>query len=98
MGLTELKPCPFCRLELDADDPDTLHRSGTIWKARGANGREYVSFRTQMTFPEKDMNDYMGWCYEIHCNKIYGGCGATIHQDSKEEAIEAWNKRIDWME
>ena len=88
-----LKPCPFCKKEMDATDPDTLHRSGTIWKTRGESRREYVSFRTQMTFPEKDMNDYMGWCYEINCRTSSGGCGANISGDSQEEVINKWNRR-----
>lgn len=75
--------CPFCGAELDANDPDTLHKSGS-WRNYDDVGREYLS-----TFDLRAD----GFCYEINCPTIYGGCDATMSGDSKEEVIEKWNTR-----
>jgi hypothetical protein len=79
---TDLLPCPFCGKQMDIHCDETLHRSSTAWKDT-KYGRGYVRYHEECD----------GYCYEVHCNKIYGGCGATITDDSIEEVIAAWNKR-----
>ena len=79
----ELLNCPFCGSELDIEDSDTFHASTVGWKNRGEY-REYVNFREV----PKDQ-----WCHEVHCCTIYGGCGASITADSRQEAIDKWNTR-----
>lgn len=80
-----LKPCPFCGNEVDLEDDDTLHPSGVGWKPRGDIGRSYHSFR------EVPLEQ---WCYTMHCPTTSGGCGAEISGDSRQEAIDKWNKRF----
>lgn len=85
MGLTLLY-CPFCGQELDADDDDVLHRSGTGWVDDKELGTRYYvnSLREPCD----------GFCYEVHCPSHYGGCGASIGGDSEMEAVNKWNTRI----
>lgn len=83
-NMTELKPCPFCGMELDDTDSDTLHISGG-WIEHPIIGRHYVPSREAP--PDQK-------CYAIHCNVIYGGCGASISGDSRQEAINNWNRRV----
>ena len=36
-----------------------------------------------------------GWVWVVRCNHLKGGCGAKGGtRISREEAIEAWNKRV----
>lgn len=57
----KLLPCPFCGLELDINDCDTLYPSGYGWKDE--NGlRTYVSLRDT---PSEN------WCYHIVCQVSY---------------------------
>jgi hypothetical protein len=77
------KPCPFCGTEIDINDPDTLYRNGIGWTVTRGH-THYVS--ANQAPPEQQ-------CYMICCNTIYGGCGAEINADSKEEAINKWNTR-----
>lgn len=85
------KPCPFCGMEIDLEDVDTVYPSGTGWidvpfeEMEGGSYRHYVP--ASQVPPEQ-------WCYKIICNESYGGCTAEIHADSKEEAIERWNNRV----
>lgn len=84
-----LKPCPFCGMQSDTEDEDTLYPSGTGWReglfGSGEVLRQYLS-RT-------DWYRWQGTCYEINCSTNYGGCGANISGDSKEEVINKWNRR-----
>lgn len=83
----KMKPCPFCGMEQDPDDQDTVYPSGSAWVDDEEIGvRHYVS---AMQVPKEQ------WCYNVICNPIYGGCGAEMHGDSREEAIDNWNRRID---
>lgn len=81
----EAKACPFCGMKIDVNDPDLVYPSGIGWKDDDIDGyRYYVSHRE---VPKEQ------WCYNVVCQSHYGGCGASITGDSKEEAIEKWNKR-----
>lgn len=78
-------PCPFCGMAVDLEDHDTLYPSGCGWKFDdGLQMRTYHNFRE---VPKEQ------WCYGMHCPTCAGGCGAEIHGDSREEALEKWNKR-----
>lgn len=81
----ELKPCPFCGLKPDLEDGDTLHPSATGWKPQQNGIRTYHSFRE---VPKEQ------WCWEINCPTTAGGCGINMTDDSKEEVIAKWNKRV----
>ena len=39
--------------------------------------------------------DWDGMCYKIACADTYGGCGASLVADSREEAIDKWNRRVE---
>lgn len=78
------KPCPFCGKKIDPTDIDTLYPSGTGWETGEGGYRHYVSARE---VPKEQ------WCYKVVCQEHYGGCGAEVHGDSKEEALEKWNRR-----
>jgi uncharacterized protein (DUF1919 family) len=79
----DLKDCPFCGMEQNSEDEDTLYPSGTGWKiSRGF--RHYVSI---FDVPKEQ------WCYQVVCATTYGGCGAEVHGDSVEEAVAKWNRR-----
>jgi hypothetical protein len=80
-----MKPCPFCGHPVDLDDPDTLYPTGTGWKIRAKGFKSYHSFRE---VPKEQ------WCYSMHCPTTAGGCGVEMSGDTKEEAIEKWNKRV----
>lgn len=80
-----MKPCPFCGMEVDLSDPDTLYPSGTGWKDRPDGLRSYHSFRE---VPREQ------WCWDMHCPTTAGGCGAVMSGDSREECIEKWNTRV----
>jgi hypothetical protein len=84
MDLT-LKPCPFCGNTLDIIDEDTFGRTGTGWKIHPTNG-----IRGYFNWKEVPINQQ---CYAVYCATTYGGCGAQVSGDSKEEAIENWNRR-----
>lgn len=79
-----MKDCPFCGHHVDLEDPDVLYPNGTGWKIRSDGLRSYHHFREVP--PDQ-------WCYSMHCPTTSGGCGAEISGDSKEEAVEKWNRR-----
>jgi hypothetical protein len=77
-----MKDCPFCGKKVDLDDPDTLYPNGIGWKFN-----EELQCRTYHKFSEVPKEQ---WCYSLHCSV---GCGVEMHGDTREEAIERWNKR-----
>lgn len=86
----EMKPCPFCGMSINPDDPDLVYPSGTGWidnEELGQGYRHYVSVHERHLPKEQ-------WCYKVVCQTHYGGCGATASGDSKQEAIDNWNKRV----
>lgn len=82
--MIELKPCPFCGAQMDADDPDAMHPSGIGWRENEDGTRNYVNHTNA---PESQQ------CWRINCTRNGIGCGASMHSDSKQEVIEEWNKR-----
>lgn len=81
----EAKPCPFCGCKVDPNDIDTLYPSGIAW-VEAEDG--YVYYERAVIHPKEQ------WCYKIICNELYGGCGAEVHGNNKEETLEKWNKRV----
>jgi len=86
-GKRTMKPCPFCGKEIDIDDEDTLYPNGIVWEDI-EYGRVYHRFGSAPATPKER------YCWSVHCSTISGGCGAQMSADSKEEAIEKWNKRV----
>ena len=87
---TKMLPCPFCGKKADLDDPDTLYPSGIFWRDGAVPGMPEL--RTYHRRQDRQEGD--GVCYAMHCPTPAGGCGAEIMGDSKEEVIEAWNRRV----
>ena len=81
--LPEVKPCPFCGFQVDANDRDTLYPSGPKWRDESI-GRVYMNARS---------TEYDGECFQLICNTLYGGCGAEMNGDSIEEVLEKWGRR-----
>lgn len=69
---------------MDDSDGDTFYLSGTVW-IDTLHGRSYFRYSENKPF--------QGMCYNIVCNTIYGGCGASLSGDTQEETVAAWNKR-----
>jgi hypothetical protein len=82
--MIEMKPCPFCGHKVDLENPDTLYEDGWGWLE--VNGLR--SYHRIGHVPDGQE------CYAMHCPISAGGCGAEISGDSKQEAIEKWNKRV----
>lgn len=80
-----MKPCPFCGHKVDLEDADTLYPTGTGWREEHDGFRSYHSFRD---VPREQ------WCWAMHCPETAGGCGAQIDADSKDEALEKWERRV----
>lgn len=58
-------------------EPDTLYPSGTTWYLHKDGFRVYGA-------PYKFPNQ----CWKLVCT-----CGAEVHADSKDDAIQLWNTR-----
>lgn len=84
-SISELKPCPFCGEPPFRDDGDTIYPTGTSWATHPEGFRHYFG-------PSADY-EAEGDCWVINCTGGFGGCGAEMHGDSKEEVIEKWNTR-----
>lgn len=81
----KMKPCPFCGHEVDLEEEDTLYPSGYGWKDREEGFRSYHRY-TEV--PREQ------WCWSMHCPTTAGGCGVELSADSKQECIDAWNRRV----
>lgn len=42
---------------------------------------------------ERDWLDDFYACFSVTCNAKAGGCGISLSRESKQESIEAWNRR-----
>jgi len=80
-----MKPCPFCGHEVDLEDGDTLYPNTAGWEDHPDHGRHYCFYQQ---VPKEQ------WCYSMHCPTTAGGCGAEISGDSRQEAIDKWNRRV----
>jgi len=81
----ELAPCPFCGKKADLEDHDTLYPSGTGWKFD-----EELGCRTYHRAHDVPVDQ---WVYSMHCPVQAGGCGAEVQGDTRDEALNSWNKR-----
>lgn len=77
-------PCPFCGKTLNVEDGDTLYPTGMWWRIEDGM-RHYVRHK------DRKEGDKSEW--GVHCAEVSGGCGAEITADSKQEAMDNWNKR-----
>ena len=84
-SLIDIKPCPFCGHPVDPDDPDSVYPNGTGWYVFLDEHRAYCS---KLDVPPDQ------WCYSVNCVTMSGGCGAEMSGDSKQEAIDKWNRRV----
>ena len=82
-----VKTCPFCGYAVDVTDPDTLYPTGLGWKIGFTDIDDVKHYVSHRKVPKEQ------WCYVLRCPEIYGGCGAEIHGDSKQECLDKWNKR-----
>jgi hypothetical protein len=88
----DMKPCPFCGRAVDMEDEDTLYPTGTGWVEFDNGGmilRSYRSIRDPSVNIPKEQ-----WCYSMHCPVPAGGCDAEMPGDTKQEAIDKWNRRF----
>jgi len=83
----KLKPCPFCELTPDTDCEDTMYPSHSY---KDVDIGEETLLRIYLAVYDEERE---GVGYSIHCATTYGGCGANIAGDSKDEAIDKWNRR-----
>ena len=91
MSDVKLLPCPFCGMEPEDDLIDTLYPSGIYWRNhQRPDGSVMRSYHGRDTIKEGD-----GKCWSMNCTQNMGGCGAEIGGDSREEAIDRWNRRPD---
>ena len=82
--IDELIICPFCGKIPNLNEEDTLYPSGSIWYFNeDVQCKIYDSITERYRYKEYEL------CYVLNCD-----CGCSISADSKEECIDAWNRRI----
>jgi len=84
LDLHVIKSCPFCGHQPDVDDGDTLYPSGIYWRVTDGI-THYIRL--------KDRKEGDQQCWQIVCNESSGGCDVEIEANTKEEAIQKWNRR-----
>ena len=80
-----LLPCPFCGKSATVEDADTLYPTGQYWRLEDG-------IKLYIRHKDRKIEDQFVW--GMHCPEASGGCGAEITADSKQDAINAWNKRL----
>ncbi len=91
MSNDTLLPCPFCAWEANADDnkEDIVYPSGTWWAdVTTLSGEIRRYYRSHRYRAETDNP-----CWEVNCVEEFGGCGASISADSRNDVILKWNTR-----
>lgn len=92
MDHSDMKPCPFCGRAVDMDDPDTLYPSGTFWYNSVVAGcKAYAGRKEFREYGQPDTAYHP--CFSMNCPEASGGCGVRMSGDSKQEAIDNWNRR-----
>lgn len=76
--------CPFCGFRFPSDLIDNVYPTGR-WRDDDEI-RHYL-------FPD-DPREHHGRTWVVVCQQHMGGCDASIHGDSREEAIAKWNRRV----
>lgn len=90
----DIKPCPFCG-HTPLDEMDFLHPIGTGWRDDPIGDNDTM-MRHYMRM--NDPRGVHGQVWEMNCLEHEGGCGASMHGDSREEVVAKWNRRpIDKM-
>jgi len=96
--MIDIKPCPLCGKHPYMDGDDTLYPTGG-WKLIKDDDCSYPVYLScwdvhvmKREYPDRYGIDF-GNVYTMHCPEVYGGCGMKISGNSKEEAIEKWNRR-----
>ena len=91
----EVKPCALCGKKPYMEGDDTLHPDGGWQRIED----DLIVYTTGWDIhcmkedrPEGLGIDF-GHCYTFHCPEVYGGCGMQVSGNSKEEAIQKWNRR-----
>ena len=90
---TQLKPCPFCGLQSHEDWDDTIYPAGIGWRDEKKDAPDGTP-PIRLYLRREQYYRWQGTCYKINCAETYGGCGASLVGDSKEEAIDKWNRRV----
>lgn len=80
----DVKPCPFCGMLVDFDDPDTLYTTGIYWRESGG---------VRLYIHRKYWQEGDGEVWGMNCPEPAGGCGVEMRGDTKEEVLEKWNRR-----
>jgi hypothetical protein len=95
--MNELKPCPFC-----GGKPEFIDNSGEHYNKNNVSarpGRTFLRRETVSRGSRRTMVNYYVYLvkdWQVHCSTK--GCFArnlNKHFHSKEEAIEAWNRRAE---
>lgn len=82
----KLLNCPFCGVKPNIEDPDTLYPTGIRWRYTPEGYKQYLRLK------DSTQDDSHVWGF--HCSEQAGGCGVEIVADTKQEAIDKWNRRI----
>ena len=87
--MTKILSCPYCG-HTPIDEMDFLHPTGQGWRDDPI-GDDGKMMRHYMRY--NDPRGVHGQCWELGCLEHEGGCGATMHGDSREDVVAKWNRR-----